>query len=134
MELLTYLNDNLNNQYEIYYEPFLNLTRPDIVIVKRHYGVFIIEVKDWNLSKYTKNGNQFCVMLPTGNQTVRNPLSQVSGYTAELSNIISENPVEEISGYKNNLKYRFKRPEHFFSSANVFIIKTTVFDTPTKDC
>jgi hypothetical protein len=47
--LLQFLSDNLDESYEIFFQPFLNGDRPDIILMRKGYGVMIIEVKDWNL-------------------------------------------------------------------------------------
>lgn len=50
--LIEHLTVNLSDEYEIYFQPFLNGVMPDIIIVKRGAGIAIIEVKDWNLDSY----------------------------------------------------------------------------------
>lgn len=51
--LLHFLGATLDDSYEVYFNPFLNGDRPDVVIMRRGGGVMIIEVKDWNLDLYT---------------------------------------------------------------------------------
>ena len=50
--LLTILSESLSSEYEVFFQPFLNGDKPDIVILKKACGVAIVEVKDWNLKKY----------------------------------------------------------------------------------
>ena len=50
--LLKFLDKNLSSDFEIYFQPFINGDKPDIVVLKKNGGVIIIEVKDWNLSHY----------------------------------------------------------------------------------
>ncbi|MCB0521120.1 MAG: NERD domain-containing protein, partial [Saprospiraceae bacterium] len=50
--LLKFLKENLDDSFEIYFNPFLNGDRPDIIKIKKNYGIMIIEVKDWDLSHY----------------------------------------------------------------------------------
>ncbi len=52
MFLLSYLIESMDNDVEIYFQPFLNGDRPDIIIIKKDYGVTVIEVKDWDLNSY----------------------------------------------------------------------------------
>lgn len=40
----------LDDSYDIFFQPFLNGDKPDIIIVKKKGGILIIEVKDWVLS------------------------------------------------------------------------------------
>src|SRR5436190_3108822 len=64
--LLKFLDDNLQkddlfqnndltnyNGWLIFVQPFLNGSRPDIVIFHPRIGVQIFEVKDWNLDHYS---------------------------------------------------------------------------------
>lgn len=37
-----------DDSYEIFFNPFLDGDRPDFIILKKGYGVIIIEVKDWD--------------------------------------------------------------------------------------
>ena len=51
--LLRFLERTLDDSFEVYFNPFLNGDRPDVVIMRRGGGVMIIEVKDWDLDLYT---------------------------------------------------------------------------------
>ena len=50
--LLNFLDQVLDDSFEVYFNPYMNGDRPDIVIMKKGQGVFIIEVKDYNLGNY----------------------------------------------------------------------------------
>lgn len=50
--LISFLETTLNDEYEIYYQPYLNGKNPDIILMRKGGGVLIIEVKDWNLAHY----------------------------------------------------------------------------------
>ena len=52
MAILNFLEITLNDEYAIYYQPYLNGKNPDIVLMRKGGGVLIIEVKDWNLTHY----------------------------------------------------------------------------------
>ncbi len=52
IHLVKYLEKNLDDSYEVFFNPYLDGDRPDIIILKNHFAVFIIEVKDWNLENY----------------------------------------------------------------------------------
>ena len=58
--LLNYLLENLDDDFEIYFQSFLGISRPDIIIMKKGCGVAVIEVKDWNPGKYFIDENN-CV-------------------------------------------------------------------------
>jgi hypothetical protein len=51
--LVTYLKAHLDDTYEVFFNPYLDGDRPDIIILKEHCCAFIIEVKDWNLRHYS---------------------------------------------------------------------------------
>ncbi len=55
MRLLLFLLDALDDKYEIFFQPYLNGDRPDIVVVRKDTGILIIEVKDWDLTRYKVN-------------------------------------------------------------------------------
>lgn len=51
--MLRFIEKNLDNSYEIYFNPYLNGDRPDIIILRKGHGALIIEVKDWNLDNFS---------------------------------------------------------------------------------
>jgi len=53
--LLNFLRDVLDDSFEVYFNPYLNGDRPDVIIMRKGYGVLIIEVKDWELSNFRLN-------------------------------------------------------------------------------
>lgn len=50
--LINFLRNSLDDTFEVYFNPFLNGDRPDVIIMKKGQGVMIIEVKDWNLENF----------------------------------------------------------------------------------
>lgn len=56
-ELLYFLKDVLDDNYEVYFQPSINGDNPDIIIMKQSSGVMIIEVKDWQLKHYKIDKN-----------------------------------------------------------------------------
>lgn len=50
--LLDFLKSHLDDSFEVFFNPFLNGDRPDIIIMKENQGVLIIEVKDYILESY----------------------------------------------------------------------------------
>ena len=49
------LHEKLSGDYEIYIQPKLNGNRPDIIVLHRKKGLFIIEIKDWKLERFHKD-------------------------------------------------------------------------------
>lgn len=79
--LLKQINEELDESYEVFFNPFLDGDRPDIVIVKKYYGAIIIEVKDWYLEHYSiTNNNQWIVQ----NSIIRSPQAQVFRYKQNM--------------------------------------------------
>lgn len=92
--LLTFLKDHLDDSYEVYFNPYLNGDRPDVIIMRKDGGVIIIEVKDWRLNNYEiDNKKHWHVIKPTVNSN--------TGRIKESSHIKS--PIEQVLKYKNNL-------------------------------
>ncbi len=56
-ELVSYLKEHLDGTYEVFFNPYLDGDRPDIIILKENCSTFIIEVKDWNLRNYRVTEN-----------------------------------------------------------------------------
>jgi len=96
--LLKFLDDHLKkddlfqaddltkyNGWLIFVQPFLNGSRPDIVILHPNIGVQIFEVKDWNLGNYSfkskangdKDSEAFYVSDGKGTYPTKSPVKQV---------------------------------------------------------
>ena len=58
LEILRVLQDGLDDSYHIFFQSYLNGLHPDVVILRDGYGVFIIEVKDWELNLYNYLSNE----------------------------------------------------------------------------
>ena len=76
----------LPDDYEIYFQPFINGYTPDIVIIKKNFGVLILEVKDWELSHYHIDGNDNWT-LRKENTPIKSPIKQVEAYKNDLYNL-----------------------------------------------
>jgi hypothetical protein len=83
--LVQYLVEELDETYEVFFTPYLDGDRPDIIILKQGCGAFIIEVKDWNLDHYsvTKN-NKWKVKTSTSSSVIASPQSQAFRYKKNL--------------------------------------------------
>lgn len=83
--LLTYLKDSLDDSYEVFFNPYLDGDRPDIVILKEHCAAFIIEVKDWDLKNYSVTlANKWKVFDGSKYSAISSPQSQVFKYKKNL--------------------------------------------------
>ncbi|QTX21550.1 nuclease-related domain-containing DEAD/DEAH box helicase [Comamonas aquatica] len=83
--LIHYLKDQLDDTYEVFFNPYLDGDRPDIIILKEHCSAFIIEVKDWDLKNYkiTEN-NKWEVHDGSKLSRIASPHSQAFRYKKNL--------------------------------------------------
>ena len=106
LTILNFLEKNLDDSFEVYYQPHLNGDLPDVVIMRRGYGVLVIEVKDYNLDLYNVVSTEtWTVTTAQGKrQTITSPVWQAYKYKRDFYNLyisgLAEKKVENI-GYKN---------------------------------
>lgn len=81
--LLDFLGRVLDDSYEVYFNPYLNGDRPDVLIMRKGNGVLIIEVKDWNLDNFALNEKKKWFYTPNGS-VVKSPIDQVLKYKNNL--------------------------------------------------
>ena len=99
--IIEYLKNNLDDSFEIFFNPFLNGDRPDIIIMKKNQGVLIIEVKDYVLSKYRLDDRKNW-MLNSNNQKIKSPIQQVIKYKENIFDLhIDKLLLKKISDIKN---------------------------------
>jgi hypothetical protein len=98
--LLAFLMQTLDDNYEIYFQPYLNGDNPDVIIMREKSGVMIIEVKDWDLNNYELNQQKNWVLKnvtdPLGRkQIVKSPIRQVFEYKENLYNLHIDSLLEK---------------------------------------
>jgi hypothetical protein len=101
--LLQMLDKFLSNEYEVFFQPFVNGDIPDVVVMRRGGGVLIFEVKDWELSHYSINEkrNWFVTTSRGERQPIKSPLKQVLTYKENLFNLHIEGLLEKrIENFK----------------------------------
>ena len=89
-KLLKFLNSLLPDSFEVFFQPHLNGSHPDIVILRRGYGVFIIEVKDWRLSLYEWNDSKSWRVKTGAHQQApvrKSPVEQVNKYRQDCHDL-----------------------------------------------
>ena len=75
--LLEFLEKILDDSFEVYFNPYMNGDRPDIIIMKKGGGVMIIEVKDWNINSYELDERKnWKVKVQNNEFTIKSPISQ----------------------------------------------------------
>ena len=97
-----------NDEIETYFQPFFNGDRPDIVLMKKNVGVTVIEVKDWNLTKYYVDQNNKW-HLNNGTK-ILSPFQQVFNYKDSFFDL-------HINGLLEKKIQNF----YFYGRVNVFV-------------
>lgn len=97
--LLRFLEQTLDDSFEIYFNPFLNGDRPDVVIMRQGGGVLIIEVKDWDLDLYNLDDKKHWHLAYPKNEKekrayIKSPIDQADQYKKNLYNLHIENLLE----------------------------------------
>lgn len=97
--LLRFLEQTLDDSFEVYFNPFLNGDRPDVVIMRREGGVMIIEVKDWDLDLYKLDDKKHWSLSHPKNEKeerayIKSPIDQADQYKKNLYNLHIENLLE----------------------------------------
>lgn len=92
--LLNFLKENLDDSFEVFVQPFLNGDRPDFVILRKNYGVLIIEVKDWQFEHYKLDEKKRWV-LKKNSSIIRSPINQTIQYKENLYNLHIANLLEK---------------------------------------
>lgn len=100
VNFLNFLIENLSDDFEIYFQPYLNGDNPDIIIMKKGSGILIVEVKDWNLDSYKLDNNKNWTLKNINNnrgdqQIIKSPLRQVKEYKENIYNLHIENLLEK---------------------------------------
>lgn len=72
--LLNFLSTNLDDSFEVYVKPYLNGDRPDVIVMRKGYGIMIIQVNEWEI-------NDDRITPP---RNILSPIKQVKRYRANL--------------------------------------------------
>lgn len=134
LHLLKFLDENLKkddlfqsndlaeyNGWLIFVQPFLNGSRPDIIIFNPNIGAQIFEVKDWNLNNYSfetrkdrdlKNHKVFCVSDSNGTYPIKSPVKQVEYYKEKICSQLIPQIGEQID--KNKTYYGLIKTAVYF--------------------
>jgi GTPase SAR1 family protein len=83
--LVRYLKEHLDDSYEVFFNPYLDGDRPDIIILKEHCAAFIIEVKGWDLRHYLiDKDNKWRVTANSRSSLISSPHAQAFRYKKNL--------------------------------------------------
>ncbi len=117
--LLEYLRIHLRDEYEVYFQPYFNGLRPDIVVMKKGWGVIIIEVKDWDLSAYTVDETNKW-KLRRNNVALMSPHQQVFLYKKSMFDLHIEGLAE--ARVQNFGIYNILKPFVYFHGSSKYEI------------
>lgn len=92
--LLAFLESALDDSYEVYFNPYMNEDRPDVVIMRKGQGVMIIEVKDWDLNLYELDEKKHWRLKSDSKAFPLSPIQQVLKYKDNLFELHIENLLE----------------------------------------
>ncbi|GGL77771.1 hypothetical protein GCM10010840_14580 [Deinococcus aerolatus] len=84
--LLAFLERDLGPEWEVFAQPYLNGTRPDVVALHPTRGALILEVKDWALECYSwgQGRREWRVRGSHGEGAVQNPFGKVEFYRENI--------------------------------------------------
>lgn len=129
--LITYLKDHLDDTYEVFFNPYLDGDRPDIIILKEHCSAFIIEIKDWNLKNFSiTENNKWKVFDGSKSSTKASPQSQVFRYKKNLYDL--HLPAIGLARIKNPNFYNLIQCFVYFHNSNKKIIDSLYFPIEEK--
>jgi len=121
MHLVKYLKYNLDDTYEVFFNPFLDGDRPDVIILKEGAGAFIIEVKDWALHNYDIDHTNQWYVTNNKRSKISSPQSQSFRYKKNMYDL--HLPVAGLARLTNPNFYNFVHCFVYFHKASIEHIK-----------
>lgn len=107
--LIQELVNTCDDATEIYFQPFFNGERPDIVLMKKGHGLTVIEVKDWHLENY-KIDKKNKWYVKNNSALIKSPFAQVFSYKSNFFNL-------HVNGL---LEQKIANPD-FYKTINAFV-------------
>jgi len=100
LQMIDFLIENLDDKYEIYFQPFLNGDCPDIILMRKGGGILILEVKDWKLDSYQLDYRKRW-FVSYNKALIKSPISQVLKYKENMYDLHIQNLLElKLREYK----------------------------------
>jgi hypothetical protein len=84
--VLSFLESNLDQSFEVYFKPLLNGDTPDFIIMKENFGVIILHINEWNLDDYTAVSKKYW-KHKSSQVRFLSPFEQAEKYKNELYNL-----------------------------------------------
>ena len=130
-DLVSYIKDHLDDTYEVFFNPYLDGDRPDIIILKEYCSAFIIEVKDWNLSNYRVTENNNWEVFDGSKSSRRaSPHSQVFRYKKNLYDL--HLPVVGLARLTNPNFYNLVHCFVYFHNSDKIVIDSLYYPAEKK--
>ena len=130
LSLLRFLEKTLDDSFEVYFNPYMNGDRPDIIIVRKNYGVMIVEVKDWNLNLYELDEKKHW-KLKNESYVLKSPIDQVLIYKKNLFELHIDTLLEKK--IKNIRMFNIVTCAVYFHNANESQVKNLLVDPYVND-
>ena len=121
LHLLNFLDTELDASFEVYFNPYMNGDRPDIIIMRKGHGVMVIEVKDYNLDLYELDDRKNFVIKSNKAKTYKSPIFQVLKYKNNLYELHIDKLLEKK--IKDSKNFSIVSPAVYFHKANSKKIK-----------
>jgi len=107
--LIEALSERFDSKTDIYVQPCFNGDRPDIVLINKDLGVIVVEVKDWDLSRYAVTVDNDWI-LKSNHQKLKSPFAQVFNYKKNFFDI-----------HVNGLLEKRLRDKNFYNIVSVYV-------------
>lgn len=107
--LIRHLENALEEEVEVYFQPCFNGDRPDVVVLSKGHGVIVIEVKDWDLKNYEVDEKNHWRLRSNGS-VLRSPFDQAFQYKKNFFDI-----------HVNGLLEKNLENSNFFSLIKVYV-------------
>ncbi|QYK05830.1 nuclease-related domain-containing DEAD/DEAH box helicase [Shewanella zhangzhouensis] len=117
MYLLNTFAQNLDDTFEVFFNPFLDGDRPDFIVIKKGVAIFVIEVKDYNLDNYSVDEfNKWSVKHAGGSSRIASPQAQAFTYKRNLYQL--HLPILGLSNLSNRHFYNLVQPFVYLHKAD----------------
>lgn len=101
--LLAFLQDELDENWTIYVQPFLNGDEPDFVALNPDVGVIVFEVKDYAEGAYTSDQDGWMVHDRRGSHRIASPIRQIERYRRNIVGLYCPEIGEQIDRHRGTL-------------------------------
>lgn len=129
--LINHLKEHLDETYEVFFNPYLDGDRPDLIILKEHGSAFIIEVKDWDLKNYkVKESNKWEVFDGSKSSSKASPQSQAFRYKKNLYDL--HLPVVGLARLTNPNLFNLVHCFVYFHNSNKSMIESLYLPAEEK--